>query len=147
MLGMRERGGRTFAKVTPIRSLDNVHSSIHSHIEVGTQLYTDDHMLFSDLDGLFYRHDTVNHSIGEYRRSAAHMNSIESVWAVLKRGIYGVYHQVSAKHLGRYVDEFAFRLNAGDVKRHTLKRLDSFIAAVAGKRLTYDRLIGKEIPA
>jgi hypothetical protein len=65
----------------------------------------------------------------------------ESVWAVLKRGVYGVYHQVSAKHLGRYVNEFAFRLNEGNVARHSLERLDSFIDAIAGKRLTYARLI------
>ena len=44
------------------------------------------------------------------------------------------------KHLGRYVSEVAFRLNAGDVKRHTLERLGSFIDAVDGKRLTYARL-------
>jgi hypothetical protein len=64
-------------------------------------------------------------------------NSIESVWAVLKRGIHGVYHQVSAKHLARYVDEFAFWLNDGNVKRHTIERLNSLIDAVAGKRITY----------
>lgn len=45
-----------------------------------------------------------------------------------------------AKHLGRYVDEFAFRFNEGDVKRHTMQRLDSFIDGVAGKRLTYKAL-------
>lgn len=44
------------------------------------------------------------------------------------------------KHLGRYVDEFAFRLNEGDVKRHTLERLDSFVDAITGKRLTYKEL-------
>jgi hypothetical protein len=77
---------------------------------------------------------------GEYRRGDASTNGIESVWALLKRGIYGVYHQISVKHLGRYVNEVAFRLNAGDVKRHTLDRLDSFIASVEGKRLTYARL-------
>ena len=60
----------------------------------------------------------------------------------LKRGIYGTWHQVSAKHLGRYVNEVSFRLNAGNVERHTLARLDSFILAVDGKRLTYGRLIG-----
>ncbi len=58
-----------------------------------------------------------------------------------KRGIIGVYHHTSRKHLGRYVDEFAFRLNEGNVKNHTLTRLDSFVAAVAGKRLTYKELI------
>ena len=72
-------------------------------------------------------------------------NSIESVWAVLKRGIHGVYHQVSPKHLARYVDEFTVRLNEGDVKRHTLARLDSFIDAIAGKRLTYKQLTAEVV--
>ncbi len=143
VLGMRERGGRTRAKVTPIRTLDKVHGEIHANVEVGSRLYTDDHMVFSDLDGLFYGHETVNHSAGEYKRGAACTNSIESVWAVLKRGIHGVYHHASAKHLSRYVDEFTFRLNEGDVKRHTLERLDSFIDAIVGKRLTYARLIAE----
>jgi hypothetical protein len=48
---------------------------------------------------------------------------------------------VSPKHLGRYVDEFAFRLNEGNIKNHTLTRLDSFVDGVAGKRLTYKGLI------
>ena len=61
--------------------------------------------------------------------------------AVLKRGIHGVYHQVSKKHLGRYVDEFTFRLNEGNVKRHSLERLASFVDAVAGKRITYAEVI------
>ena len=60
--------------------------------------------------------------------------------AVFKRGLIGVYHHVSKKHLGRYVDEFAFRLNEGNVARHTLDRLDSLVDAVAGKRLTYKAL-------
>jgi hypothetical protein len=85
-------------------------------------------------------HDTVNHSAGEYARGTANTNSIESVWAVLKRGIHGVYHHASPKHLGRYVDEFTFRLNAGNVARHTLARLDSFVDAVAGKHITYKEL-------
>lgn len=141
VLGMRERGGRTRAKVITDRTLDAIHGEIHGGVEVGTQLYTDDHIAFSDLDGLFYKHDTVNHSAGEYARGAASTNSIESVWAVLKRGIHGVYHQVSKKHLGRYVDEFTFRLNEGNVGRHTTQRLDSFVDAVVGKRITYKQVI------
>jgi hypothetical protein len=58
----------------------------------------------------------------------------------MKRGIIGVYHSASAKHLDRYVQEFAFRLNEGNVGRHTLERLDSLIDAVVGKRITYKQV-------
>jgi hypothetical protein len=77
----------------------------------------------------------------EFVRDGVTTNSIESVFAVLERGLIGVYHHASLKHLHRYVDEFAFRLNEGDVKRHTLDRLESFVKGVAGKRLTYKALI------
>lgn len=88
----------------------------------------------------FFKHESVNHSAGEYSRGAASTNSIESVWAVLKRGVYGTFHHISPKHTARYADEFAWRLNEGNVKNHTLERLDSFVGAVVGKRLTYERL-------
>ncbi len=146
VLGMRERGGRTRAKVTELRTLDAIHGEIHANVEVGSQLYTDDHMVFSDLDGLFFKHDAVSHAAGEYARGPVSTNSIESVWAVLKRGIHGVYHHASPKHLSRYIDEFTFRLNEGNVKRHSLERLASFVDAIVGKRLTYARLIAK-VPA
>ncbi len=71
----------------------------------------------------------------------AHTNGIESVWAVLKRGYNGVYHNMSMKHLHRYVDEFIFRLNEVDVKVHTLERINSLVDQSVGKRLTYEELI------
>jgi transposase-like protein len=140
VLGMRERGGRTRAKVVEIRTIDAIHSHIHGAVEAGSQLYTDSHIVFSDLDGLFFKHDAVNHAAGEYARGPVSTNSIESVWAVLKRGLHGVYHHASKKHLFRYVDEFTFRLNEGNVKEHTLARLDAFVDRVRGKRITYARL-------
>jgi transposase-like protein len=140
VLGMRERNGRTRAQVIENRSIQTIQGAIFEGVEVGSEVYTDEHMAYSGLDGLFYRHETVNHSAGEYRRGKATTNSIESMWAVLKRGLHGVYHHASPKHLGRYVDEFTFRLNEGNVARHTFERLDSFVDAIKGKRLTYARL-------
>jgi transposase-like protein len=141
VLGMRERDGKTIALPVNELSQGNVESLIHKNIEVGSKLMTDEHACYTDLNGLFFDHSSVNHSAGEYARGAVHTNSIESVWAVLKRGLNGVYHHVSKKHLGRYVDEFAFRLNDGNVERHTLRRLDSFVDAIVGKRITYQELI------
>lgn len=140
VLGMRERGGRTKAIPISSTSMEEIQSAIHANVEVGSLLFTDEHAAYNDLDGLFFQQGRVNHSANQYVNGMASTNGIESVWAVLKRGLNGVYHQVSKKHLARYVDEFTFRLNAGDVKRHTLARLDSFVAAVAGKRITYKEL-------
>ncbi len=141
VLGMREHGGRTVA--TPIANTDagTVQAEIHRRIEVGSTLHTDEAGAYAGIGGMFFEHDTVNHSEGEFVRDGVTTNGVESVFAVLKRGLIGVYHHASKKHLGRYVDEFAFRLNEGNVKRHTLERLDSLVAGAAGKRLTYKTLI------
>jgi transposase-like protein len=139
VVGMRERGGRTKAKVVSKADGITLHGLIHENIEGGSEIHTDEHLGYQGL-GYYYQHETVNHAIGEYSREGITTNGMESVWAVMKRGIHGVYHHASAKHLARYVDEFTFRLNDGNVKVHTLNRLDSFIAATSGLRLTYARL-------
>lgn len=140
VLGMRERGGRTVALALGGVDTANIHRAIHTHIEAGSTIHTDEHAVYQGLGGLFFQRETVNHSAGEYVRGNVTTNSIESVFAVLKRGLNGVYHHASRKHLGRYVNEFAFRLNEGACNRHTLKRLDALIAASVGKRITYAEL-------
>jgi transposase-like protein len=139
VLGMRERGGRTVAMPISGTDRETIQAAIHQHVEAGSTLHTDEAGAYAGI-GATFNHDTVNHSAGEYVRDNVTTNGIESVFAVLKRGIIGVYHHTSQKHLGRYVDEFSFRLNEGNVKIHTLDRLDSFVDGVAGKRLTYKRL-------
>lgn len=140
VLGMRERGGRTKAK--PVLHNDGAHlqPEIHRHVQTGSTIHTDTHGGYYGLGGVFYKHERIDHTAGEYVRDGVTTNGIESVWAVLKRGLHGVYHHASEKHLHRYVDEFTFRLNDGDVKRHTLRRLDSLAAASFGPRLTYSEL-------
>lgn len=140
VLGLRERGGKTLAMPISTANIEEIKGTIYDRVEVGSSLMTDEHAAYNDLDGLFFKHKAVNHSQRQFVSGDAHTNGIESVWAVLKRGLHGVYHQASPKHLGRYVDEFSFRLNAGNVKRHTLQRLDSFVDASSGKRITYKEL-------
>lgn len=143
VLGMRERGkhGRTVAMVLPSTDAGTIQNEIHGAIEAGSQLYTDEFGAYTDLNGLFFQHDTCNHSAGQWVNGVAHTNSIESVWAVLKRGLHGIYHHASPKHLHRYVDEFAWRLNEGNVIIHTLHRLDAFVDATAGRRITYKEVV------
>lgn len=141
VVGLRERGGRTRAKPLASPTVENLHGAIRQVVEVGSVIHTDEHGGYTGLDGQSYAHETVNHSAGEYVRGNVNTNSIESVWAVMKRGLHGVYHHASKKHLGRYVDEFTFRLNDGNVERHTLERLNSFVDNTVGVRLTYGALI------
>ena len=80
----------------------------------------------------------MKHSAGEYVRDQAHTNGIESFWAALKRGYYGVYHQMSVKHLKRYVTEFAGRHNFRD--RDTAMQMALLAKGMAGKKLRYKDL-------
>lgn len=146
VLGMRERGGSTRGLVIANVDAATVHQAIINNIEAGSTLNSDEAGVYRGIGGLFYSHFAVNHGIGEFARypkdgETITVNGIESVFAVLKRGITGTFHHVTPKHLNRYVDEFAFRLNEGNVKHHTLTRLASFADATEGKRLTYKALI------
>lgn len=142
VFAMRERGkgGRTLAMVTTDMNLEAIRDAIYRNVEMGATIHTDDAPVYDGIGELFYRHDTVNHSLRQYLKGDITTNGIESVFAVMKRSIIGVYHQMAVKHIGRYVNEFTFRLNDGNCARRTIARIDSFIAGVAGKRLTYERL-------
>jgi transposase-like protein len=140
ILAMRERGGRTIAMPVGRKDKETVQAIIKEKIEAGSRLHTDEAAVYRGL-GDAYEHESINHKTGEFVRDDVTTNGVESVFAVMKRGIDGVYHHVSAKHLARYVDEFSFRLNDGNVKRHTVERIDSMIDGTSGKRLTYKVLI------
>lgn len=139
--GRERETGRVKAEVRPSISSRNAVGFIHRHVQVGSTVHTDEAGIYSRVGGLLYKHESINHSAGEYVRGDVTTNGIESVFAVLKRGLHGVYHHASPKHIGRYVDEFAFRLGDGAVSRHTLDRLASLFSAAIGRRITYAELI------
>ena len=101
---------------------------------------TDGAMLYDKIGKGFGSHETVNHYLGEYVRGDVTTNTVEGFFGILKRGLRGVYQHVSADHLSRYVDEFAFRYNnrvALDVNDE--KRAKIALEGISGKRLTYRR--------
>lgn len=110
---------------------------IGENVAQGSTVVTDNFRSYQGMKG--YTHLTINHSVGEYVRDMAHTNGIESFWALLKRGYYGVYHHMSAKHLHRYVNEFSFRHNTAKVD--TIDFIGMTAERMIGKRLTYKELI------
>ena len=140
VIGMRERGGRTKAMPLATTGARNLISTIRQNVKAGSTIHTDEYAAYRSLNQ-DYKHESVNHNKMEYSRNGVTTNSVESVFAVMRRGLHGVYHHASKKHIARYVNEFTWRLNEGNVERHTLDRLDSFVDAVAGKRLTHARLV------
>ena len=139
VLGMRERGGRVVAKPVESVNRETLRGEIERSVATRTMVYTDEHGGYSDLPNHIRKH--VKHTAGEYvGANNVHTNSIESVWAVLKRGLYGVWHKASHKHLHRHVNETTFRLNEANVKIHTTERLSSFASRALNARITYKDL-------
>ncbi|HEY3157697.1 MAG TPA: IS1595 family transposase, partial [Vicinamibacterales bacterium] len=98
---------------------------------------TDQHPAYEGIGDEDTRHETVNHSAKEYVRGEIHTNTIEGAFGLFKRSIVGSFHQISVKHLDRYLDEFEFRFNNrknGYLFRDTLTRL------VTAKALPYEQL-------
>ena len=125
-------------RVTPVPATDRatLQGFVTAHTEADATIITDEHSAYVGIDR---PHKTVNHSAGEYVREMAHTNGIESHWALLKRGYVGVYHWMSAKHLPRYVGEFAGRHN--DRPSDTMDQIRHIISGMVGKRLRYQDLI------
>ena len=137
IVGMVERGGKLNA-----RKVDNVQShtltqEVIQCVKDSANLYTDEWVGYNGVAKL-YNHAMVNHGAGKYVNGDAHTNTLEGFWSLLKRGIIGIYHFVSRKHLQAYVDEFVFRYNT----RHSTEsgRLN-FLLANMGVRTTYRRLV------
>ena len=105
----------------------------------GSTLYTDQNQAYAGIAA--YEHDSVNHSVKEFVREQVHTNGIESFWAMLKRGYMGTYHQMSAKHLDRYVAEFSGRHNQRE--QDTVGQMVMMGRGVEGKRLRYKDLVRK----
>ncbi|WP_417615520.1 IS1595 family transposase [Parasphingorhabdus sp.] len=138
VVGILQNDGDVRGEIVADRSEHTLQGFVRAHAEAGATVVTDSHRSYIALKDT-YNHITVNHSVGEYVKGKAHTNGIESFWALLKRGHYGIYHMMSAKHLHRYVNEFAFRHNTAQIG--TMGFINMTIGQMANKRLTYKELI------
>jgi transposase-like protein len=140
VLGMLERGGEFRALHIDDLKAKNLQATDAHHVKPDAVVMTDEYVSYHGL-GAKYQHHTINHSQGEYVRGGfIHTNSVEGVWALLKRQIYGIHHFVSQKHLHRYVSEATWRFNRRSVT--DAPRMAEFLGRTDG-RLKYKTLIAK----
>lgn len=111
VVGMAQRKGQVKAVVVPDVRRKTVLPLIEQHVEKGAVIHTDEFMICDILPDNGYDHKRVMHGQKVYVSGDIHTNSIEGFWALVKTGIVGVYHGVSAKYLQNYLDEYAFRYN------------------------------------
>jgi transposase-like protein len=144
--GMFDREARKVrAQVVPNVSRETLQHILLKNIKFGSVVYTDNAVGYDKVSYNFV-HDVVNHTY-EYVRGEVHTNSIENFWSLLKRTLRGTYVCVEPFHLSRYVDEQVFRFNNrkdGDRKITDSERFAAAMAGLAGRRLTYAELTGKD---
>lgn len=111
IFGMLQEGGKVVCFVMGNQpSQESLHPFIRGYVQKGSTIVTDGFGGYQGLENE-YRHEVVNHKKDEFSKNGFHTNSIEGFWSILKRGIYGQFHQISQKWLGQYVNEFCFRYN------------------------------------
>ena len=137
VLGMVQRDGRLSAKQVPNTTTETLSQEIIKNVKEGAILYTDEYSSYKALQRI-YDHQFVKHSRKEYVKGKVHTNTIESFWAILKRGIVGVYHFTSKKHLQLYIDEFVFRYNS---RMNTEASRFNLLLNNMDNRITYKQLI------
>ena len=141
VFGILETNGKVVVNVSPWVTKKEAVRLIDSYVQKGSTMVSDSLGMYAYLSkGTEFTHVVVNHSKGEYVKGGFHTNGIENFWSLLKRGIIGIFHQVSPWHLQRYCDEFASRYNTRKIEDN--ERFDLALQNSDG-RLKYNQLIGK----
>ena len=139
--GMVERGGNVRTFVVPTHRKHELQPLIRGSVQVGSALFTDSLNSYKGMPE--HRHAIVDHAV-EYVRGNVHTNTMENFWSLVKRQLHGTYISVEPFHLFRYLDEQSFRYNGR--KLTDAERFAIVCSRVAGRRLTWDRLTGKDQP-
>ena len=140
VLTLVERNGEKRSFHVANVNAETLHPILKAQIAAKANLMTDEASVYTKVGREFASHGVVNHSAKEYARGDINTNTVESSFAILKRGLYGTFHNVSEKHLQRYADEFDFRWNnRQSLGVDDIQRTDEALKGIRGKRLTYRR--------
>lgn len=111
VIGAVQREGKVIAQVVPDVKRHTLVPFMTNTVDRNAILYTDTFPSYDHMTRIGYKHLRIAHQDKEWARGTIHTNSIEGFWSLLKRGIGGVYHSVSEKHLQSYINEYGFRYN------------------------------------
>jgi transposase-like protein len=111
VFGMVQRQGRVYATAVPSVKSATLFPHIMERVLPGSTVYTDEFRIYDGLDGAGFQHKRIPHTQKVYVMGDVHTNTMEGFWSLVKRGVGGVYHAVSAKHLQGYLNEYAWRYN------------------------------------
>jgi transposase len=111
VFGMAMRKGHVYAAKVPDVAFKTLMPHIEARVLPASTVYTDEYPMYNKLSANGYHHRRVQHSEKVYVSGDVHTNTIEGFWSLVKRGLGGVYHSVSAKHLDGYLNEYAWRYN------------------------------------
>lgn len=137
IFGAVEREGKVITQIVPDTRAGNLIPIIKKNVAEGTIMVSDESVSYKPVSR-HYKHVSVNHQAQEYVRGAAHTNTIEGFWSLLKRQINGIHHSVSPKHLKRYCSEAAHRYNTKSQAQD--ERFNNALVNCEG-RLKYSDLI------
>lgn len=137
VIGMYQNNGAVRTVTAEWFDKQTATTILNNNLEKGATLVTDAHISYKTV-GREYNHIVINHAIGEFSVNGFHTNGIENYWSVLKRGIYGIYHKVSPKHLQAYCSEFSYRYNSRHLKDG--QRFSNVLGNLQG-RLSYKQLV------
>jgi transposase-like protein len=134
VVALVQRNGIVKSKVVARVTGENLKSYIQNNVDKSSVVMTDDFKSYKPIRHI-YNHKVVKHSHGQYVNGQIHTNTVEGYFSLLKRGINGVFHHVSKKHLHRYLTEFDFRYNMRKIDDET--RTTVALGNIEGKKLTY----------
>ena len=144
VVAMVQRPGNVRTRVIPNVTAKTLSNAMYDAIDRSARLCTDEYKSYRAIGRVFEGgHGRVNHSILQYVKGIDHVNTAESFFAILKRGLYRTWHAVSKKHLPKYVGECEFRWNTRPVNDG--ERITAAIKAADGKRLTYYEPVKRQL--
>jgi transposase-like protein len=136
VVALVERNGRVHSKPVERVNAKTLKGAIRENVHKDSCIMTDEWPAYKGIGNEFKGgHKVVNHGKKEYVRGDANTNTVESYFALLKRGVHGIFHHVSKNHLHRYCNEFSFRWNLR--KTTDGDRTIGAIQGIVGKRLLY----------